>query len=211
MSEHTVTIVDIDVALREGPPCGSHAGVAAGRGHRRRRHARANIHRDWLRSIGGDAASPLVARTGSSTGSPDVARPAIRRCGATFSELDGDRCRTAGVPRRRAWHRRPMRHCGATRPIAARHGAMRSRIGTRAATAHFVAMPAMSWRRCATEVRAVWAFGNLGFRLPRWILRPDSLRNSSGGLDRDTCLYPSVMGWGDESTAPPPDGLYGAE
>jgi len=177
MSEHSVTIVDIDVSLADAPAVAArmlawlqNEGIVA-EGMRE-----GDIHRDWLRSIGGDPTSPLVGkdrivyRPGPDVGKacdPEVRRDLLRN----WLEVDVERqvfhagehgigvlCASCGAD---------QTDRSATWGNAIAHWHEGGDGAFRCDTCHVLA-PLRDW-----TFEPVWAFGILGFRFREWNLRPD--------------------------------------
>jgi hypothetical protein len=177
MSEHSVTIVDIDVSLIDAPALAARMlawlqseGIV-GEGIRE-----GDINRDWLQSFGGDLTSSLVSKDNIVyRPGPDVRKACDPQAPLNllpnWLEIDverqvftagengiGARCSSCGADqteRREIWGEVINEwYLGGD--------------GIFRCDACNVLAPLRDW-----TFDPVWAFGNLGFRFCEWILKPD--------------------------------------
>lgn len=190
MSEHSFTIVDIEVTLTDAPAVAARMlawlqsegivgdGIRAG-----------DIYRDWLQSFGGDLTSPLVSQNRIVYRPGPEVRKACdlqvrlellknwleidveHRVFHTGEHSIGVRCPSCGADqteRRDAWGNAItdwyMGGDGAFCCLA---------CNTQAPLADWTFDP-------------VWAFGNLGFRFCEWILKPDFIAEFQQRLGHET-------------------------
>ncbi len=178
MSEHSVTIVDIDVSLTDAPALAERMlswlqseGIV-GEGIRE-----GDINRDWLKSIGGDLTSPLVNedrivyRPGPEVSKACDPQARLDLFKKNWLEIDVERqvfhagehgmgiqCASCGADQT---ERGEIWGIAIDDWYKGGDGAFRCDACNTLA-------PLRDW-----TFDPVWAFGHLGFRFCEWILRPD--------------------------------------